>query len=130
MGCYLHFYIRDFNFLVAVYLVPSMAILIALARLSLSSFPLQGHDNVIKWKHFPRYCVELTGHQWIPRTKANDAELWCFLWSPPEINGWVNNRQVGDLRRHRAHYDVIVEVQILPGKLHQPVSCQFRDYPR
>ena len=24
------------------------------------------------------------------------------------INGWVNNRKVGDLRRHRAHYDVTV----------------------
>ena len=24
------------------------------------------------------------------------------------INGWVNNREAGDLRRHRAHYDVIV----------------------
>ena len=23
-------------------------------------------------------------------------------------NGWVNNRQAGDLRRYRAHYDVIV----------------------
>ena len=23
-------------------------------------------------------------------------------------NGWVNNRQAGDLRRHRAHYDIIV----------------------
>ena len=23
-------------------------------------------------------------------------------------NGWVNNRETGDLRRHRAHYDVIV----------------------
>ena len=23
-------------------------------------------------------------------------------------NGWVNNRQAGDLRRHRSHYDVIV----------------------
>ena len=22
------------------------------------------------------------------------------------INGWVNNREAGDLRRHRAHYDV------------------------
>ena len=27
---------------------------------------------------------ELTGHRWIPRTKASDAELWCFLWSAPE----------------------------------------------
>ena len=24
------------------------------------------------------------------------------------INGWVNNREAGDLRRHRCHYDVIV----------------------
>ena len=23
-------------------------------------------------------------------------------------NGWVNIREAGDLRRHRAHYDVIV----------------------
>ena len=27
---------------------------------------------------------EFTGHRWIPRTKASDAELWCFLWSLPE----------------------------------------------
>ena len=24
------------------------------------------------------------------------------------INDWVNNREAGDLRRHRGHYDVIV----------------------
>ena len=24
------------------------------------------------------------------------------------INGWVNNREACDLRRHRVHYDVIV----------------------
>ena len=24
------------------------------------------------------------------------------------VNGWINNREAGDLRRHRAHYDVIV----------------------
>ena len=27
---------------------------------------------------------ESTGHRWIPLTKTSDAELWCFLWSPPE----------------------------------------------
>ena len=26
------------------------------------------------------------------------------------INGWVNNRETGDLRRHRTHYDVSVMV--------------------
>ena len=29
-------------------------------------------------------CGEFTGHRWIPRTKAGDAELWSFLWSAPE----------------------------------------------
>ena len=29
------------------------------------------------------------------------------------INGWVNNRESGDLRRHRAHYDVTVMTTIV-----------------
>ena len=29
-------------------------------------------------------CGEFTGNRRIPRTKARDAELWCFLWSVPE----------------------------------------------
>ena len=29
-------------------------------------------------------CGEFTGHRSIPRTKASDTELWCFLWSAPE----------------------------------------------
>ena len=55
-------------------------------------------------------CEEFTGHRWIPRTKASDAELWCFLWTISDawINCWVNNRVAGDLRRYRAHYDVTV----------------------
>ena len=51
-------------------------------------------------------CGEFTGHRWIPLTKASEAGLWCFLWSAPWINGWVKNREAGDLRRHRAHHDV------------------------
>ena len=45
----------------------------------ISSYP---HDDVIKWKHVPltgQLCGEFTGHRWISRTKASDAELWCFL---------------------------------------------------
>ena len=29
-------------------------------------------------------CGKFTGPRWIPRTKASDAELWCFLWSAPD----------------------------------------------
>ena len=28
------------------------------------------------------------------------------------INGWVNNGEAGDLRRHPAHYDVIVMANV------------------
>ena len=51
---------------------------------------------------------EFTGHRWIPRTKASDAGLWFFSLICPWINGWVNNREAGDLRRHCAHYDTTV----------------------
>ena len=54
------------------------------------------------------FCGEVTGHQWIPLPEASDAELLCFLWSAPWINGWVNNHEAGDLTRHCSHYDVVV----------------------
>ena len=53
-------------------------------------------------------CGEFTGPRWIPRTKTSDAELWCFLWSAVGLKGWINNREAGDLRRYRVHYDVTV----------------------
>ena len=31
-----------------------------------------------------RLCGKFTGPRWIHRTKASDAELWCFLWSASE----------------------------------------------
>ena len=41
---------------------------------------------------------EITSHWWILLTKASDGELSLICaW----INGWVNNREAGDLRRHR-----------------------------
>ena len=53
-------------------------------------------------------CGEFTGPRWIPRTKASDAELLMFSLICVWINNWVNNREAGDLRRYRGHYDVIV----------------------
>ena len=37
------------------------------------------------------------------------------------INGWVNNREAGDLGRHRAHHDVIV-IRCLSGNISK---CSF-----
>ena len=35
----------------------------------------QHHDDIIKWKHFPRYC---------PFVRGIHRSRWCFLWSASE----------------------------------------------
>ena len=53
-------------------------------------------------------CGEFTGQRWIPHTKAQWRGALMFSFICAWINGWVNNRKAGDLRRQQAHYDVIV----------------------
>ena len=52
-------------------------------------------------------CGEFTGPGEFPTqrpvTRSFDVSLICVC-----INGWVNNREAGGLRRHRGHYDIIV----------------------
>ena len=64
-------------------------------------------SNVSFFRATDPLCGEFTGPRWIPLTKASDAELWYFLWCA-WINGWVNTCEAGGLRRHGAHYFVIV----------------------
>ena len=71
------------------------------------------HDDVIKWKHFSRYWPFVRGIHLSPVNSPQKGQ-WrgalmfslIFAWT----NDWVNNRGAGDLRRHRAHYDVIVMI--------------------
>ena len=51
---------------------------------------------------------ESTGHRWIPLTKASDADFFFLSLVCTRTNGLANNRDAGDLRRHRAHYDITV----------------------
>ena len=83
---------------------------------------LQIHDDVINLKHCPR-CRPFVcgGHRWIFRSKASVAELWCFLLICTWINGWVNNREAGDLRRRRSHYDVTVMLFVLGCIISEPL---------
>ena len=69
---------------------------------------LRWHDDVIKWKLFPRYWPFVRE---IHRTKASDTELWFFSLICAWINIWVNNREAGDLRRYWVHYDVTVMIR-------------------
>ena len=69
------------------------------------------HDDVIKWKHFPRYWPFVRGIHRSPVNSPHKGQ-WrgalMFSLISAWINRWVNNRVAGDLRRHPAHYDVIV----------------------
>ena len=69
------------------------------------------HDDVIKWKHIPRYCPFVRGSHRSP-VKSPHKGQWrgalIFSLICTRTNGWLNNREAGDLRRHRARYEVIV----------------------
>ena len=70
------------------------------------------HNDVIKWKHFPLH--------WSPMKSSHKGQwLGALMFSLicAWINGWVNNREAGDLRRHCSHYDVIVMIINRPAKL-------------
>ena len=60
------------------------------------------HDDVIKWKHFPRYWPFVQG------IKRQTRGALMFSLTCVWINGWVNNREADNLRRSCAHYHVIV----------------------
>ena len=69
------------------------------------------HDDVIKWKHFPRNWPFVWGiHRWPVNSPHKGQWRGALIFSLicAWINGWVNSREAGDLRRHRAHYHVIV----------------------
>ena len=90
------------------------------------------HDDVIKWKHFPLYRPFVRG---IHRSPVNSThkDQWrgalMFSLICVWINGWVNNREAGDWRRYRTHYDVIVMNSTrssLPYKLEDYLQYHFR----
>ena len=74
------------------------------------------HDDAIKRKHFLRYWPFVWAIHRSPVNSPHKGQwrgalmysLIC-VW----INGWVNNREAGDLRRYPAHCDVIVIFLVL-----------------
>ena len=73
------------------------------------------HDDVIKWKHFPRYWPFVRGIHRPPVNSPHKGQ-WrgalMFTLICARIKGWVNNREAGDFRRYRGHYDVTVMIYV------------------
>ena len=72
------------------------------------------HGDIIKLKHFPRYWPFLRGNHRAPVNSLSKGQ-WggalMFSLICAWTNGWVNSRDGGDLRRHRACHDVIIVAQ-------------------
>ena len=67
------------------------------------------HDEVIKWKHSLRYRSFVRGIHLSP-VNSQHKRPWCgTIFFDLRLNKrWADNPDAGDLRHHRAHYDVTV----------------------
>ena len=83
------------------------------------------NDDVIKWKHFPRYWPFVRGiHRWPVNSPLIGQWHGALVFSL--ICAWINvwvNRESGDLRRHCAHYDVTVMFCKTYYTISREVSC-------
>ena len=90
----------------------SLSVLIHTHKLTMVHMPCHEiQDDVIKWNHFPHYWPFVRGIQRLTVNSPHKGQ-WrgalMFSLICAWMNGWVNNREAGDLRCHRDHYDVIV----------------------
>ena len=101
------------------------------------------HDDVIKWKHFPRYWPFVRRIRRSPVNSPHKGQ-WrgalMFSLISVWINDWVNNGEAGDLRRYRIHYDVpvmgiavsehqmLILVNTIPVKTYSQLSLRVRHY--
>ena len=71
----------------------------------------RSHDDVMNWKHFLRYWPFVRGIHRSPMDSPSQRPVTrnfdVFFDLRPK-RGCASNRDAGDLRRHRAHYDVTV----------------------
>ena len=110
------------------YMVPhELCLLLALYRVLWGSVSISFKQIMMTSSNgniFPRYWPFVRGFHWSPVNSPHKGQ-WrgalMFSW----ICVWINNREAGDLRRYRAHYDVIV----MSSTAASLVLDQFNDRP-
>ena len=73
------------------------------------------HDDVIKWKQFPRNWPFVRGiHRWPVNSphKGQWRGALMVFFDDAWTHDWANNRDTGDLRRHHTHYDVTLKKSV------------------
>ena len=95
------------------------------ARENCTPLGLECHGDVIKWKCFLCFWPIVRGIHRSPVDFPHKGQ-WSWTLMSSRIcawtDGWANNRNAGDLRRCRAHYDVIVMV-FLVCDLNRTPNC-------
>ena len=89
------------------------------------------HADVVKWEHFPRYWPFVRGIHRLPVNSPHKGQWRVALIFPlicAWMNGWVNNREAGDLRHHCAHYDVTVMLSGFQSSRWAVCCCLFYDF--
>ena len=78
------------------------------------------HDDIMEWKHFPRYWPFVREIHRSPvnsphRCRWREALMYSLVrtWA----GGWIHTRDGSDSRRHRVHYDVTVVMMRLSTAL-------------
>ena len=104
---------HDIRHIYLIYTAMARSLVVMLRNTDLPTPPIALflHGDFIKWKHFPRYWPFVRG---IHRSPVNSphkgqwrgALMFSLIFALTK--NWANNGDAGDLRRHRAHYDVIV----------------------
>ena len=93
------------------------------------------HDDVMKWKHFPRKWPFVRGIHRSPVNSPHKGQ-WggalMFSLICAWINDSVNNREAGDLKRYRAHHcngrhDDIRMVNDMMCEIFLSCGCRFID---
>ena len=90
---------------------------------------LSYHDDVIKWKLYPRHWPFVRGIHRSPVTSPHNGQ-WrralmfslIYAW----INDWVNNGEAGDLGRYRTHYVVTLmhtPYRFIPERVIKKADC-------
>ena len=124
------FYIRDFMVgrsqkIVHISIFSSWSLIHGSSWLVFDEY--ECHNGVIRCQHFPCYWPFVWG---INRSPVNSlhkgqwrrALMFSLIWV--WINGWVNNREAGDLRCHSTHYDVTVML-LFPGSSNMSQVCRY-----
>ena len=82
----------------------------------------------IKLRLFPRYWSFVRGIHRLSVDSPHKGQwrralMFSFIYA--WTNGWANNPDAGDLRRHHAHYDIILMGCKLPGNLQMLINKYY-----